>query len=143
MSYSRRSSGENGSPLALVDSRQLLLTSHESLAWLNAKLIADGFKAVTMNRFRPNIVLSGGDAAFYENRLPHIELGNVSLRREKACGRCLVITLDQETAEQKDNGPLKILAKHNRDDKNKAAAFGTYFNALSNTGIINLGDIIK
>lgn len=140
MSYSRRSSGENGSPIALVDSRQLLLTSIESLKWLNDKLVTDGFLPVTMNRFRPNIVLSGGDMAFYENRLQQIELGNVGLRREKACGRCLVITLDQETAEQKDNGPLKILAKHNRDDKKKAAAFGTYFNALNDTGIINLGD---
>lgn len=142
INYSRRSSGENNRPISFVDSRQFLLTSLESLAWLNAKLIANNFGEIPMNRFRPNIVLSGGDSEFYENIWQNILIGNVLLHREKACGRCMIITLNQATAEIADNGPLKILAKYNRDDKNKCAAFGTYFNSACEFGDILVGDKI-
>ena len=96
-----------------------------------------------MNRFRANIILSGGLGTFYENLWQNFTIGEINLRREKACGRCMIITTDQETGQLSNNLPLKILAKYNRDDKQKGAAFGTYFNAQNLTGIIHQNDIIK
>ncbi len=140
INYSRRSSGENNRHISLVDSRQFLLTSIESLEWLNDKLVVNGSDPVLMNRFRPNIVLSGVGNAFYENCWQSMLIGNLIFHREKACGRCLVITINQETAEQRDNLPLKILAKYNRDDNNKCAAFGTYFSSFLDAGEVFIGD---
>ncbi len=45
-----------------ADGFALLVASQASLDLLNTKLTAAGHSAVTMARFRPNIVLSGGDA---------------------------------------------------------------------------------
>lgn len=139
-----RISSEVGSPaISLVDARQVLIASTESLAWLNQKLAENDSSPINMNRFRANIILSGGQGAFYENLWQNLTIGEINLRREKACGRCMIITTDQETGQLSNNLPLKILAKYNRDDKQKGAAFGTYFNAQNLTGSLYQDDIIQ
>ena len=55
----------------------------------------------------------------------------------------MIITTDQETGQLSNNLPLKILAKYNLDDKQKCAAFGTYFNARNLTGSLYQDDIIQ
>jgi uncharacterized protein YcbX len=83
------------------DGYPLLLASTASLEQLNAKLAAKGHAPVGIERFRPNIVLSGLEA-HDEDRLDllHIatEEGEVQLRPVKPCPRCPIPNIDPATA---------------------------------------------
>lgn len=86
------------------DGYPLLLTSEASLAGLNDKLRAAGQDAVTMARFRPNIVLGNAPApgaallAHDEDRLETLDIataeGLVRLRPVKPCPRCPIVNVD-------------------------------------------------
>jgi hypothetical protein len=52
-----------------------------------------------MNRFRPNIVVTGCEA-FDEDTWRRIRIGDNTFRVVKGCPRCKVTTTDQATAEQ-------------------------------------------
>ena len=51
--------GDSGAHTAFADGYPLLVIGEASLAELNGRLAAGGSPALPMNRFRPNIVLSG------------------------------------------------------------------------------------
>ena len=83
------------------DGFPLLVTSSASLDGLNQRLQQSGSTVVTMERFRPNIVLSGlGEHD--EDRLDgfHITTGEgvVQLRPVKPCPRCPIPNIDPQTA---------------------------------------------
>ncbi|MBH1958276.1 MAG: MOSC N-terminal beta barrel domain-containing protein, partial [Burkholderiales bacterium] len=89
------------------DGYPVLLISEASLAQFNEKLMAKGFAAVGMERFRPNIVL--GDAvdglelmAHDEDRLDLLQIateqGDVQLKPVKPCPRCPIPNIDPATA---------------------------------------------
>lgn len=89
------------------DGFPLLVVSQASLNQLNDKLAAKGSPAVSMSRFRPNIVLgSAADAgeitAHDEDRLDvlHISSGQGSLQIKpvKPCARCPIPNIDPVTA---------------------------------------------
>ena len=88
---------ENG----FADAFPLLVTSRASLAELNRRLVANGDQAVTMARFRPNLVLDGLDA-HGEDALDEIEFasddGPVRLKLVKPCARCASPDVDPLTA---------------------------------------------
>jgi len=90
------------------DGYPILITSEEGLQDLNTRLEVP----VPMNRFRPNIVVKGGDA-FMEDRWNRIRLGGVQLAVVKPCARCVVTTIDKDTLE-KSKEPLKTLEKYRR-----------------------------
>lgn len=50
-----------------------------------------------MNRFRPNIVVSGAGLPFAEDEWIEIQIGDVSFLVAKPCARCPIPTTDQET----------------------------------------------
>ena len=89
------------------DAYPLLVISQASLDQFNEKLTAQGFAAVGMERFRPNIVL--GDAPgelplspHDEDRLDLIQVttaqGLVRLQPVKPCARCPIPNIDPATA---------------------------------------------
>ena len=89
------------------DGYPLLLTSQASLAGLNDKLLAAGQQAVSMTRFRPNIVLGDAPgrqavAAHDEDRLETLEIataqGQVRLQPVKPCARCPIVNIDPLSA---------------------------------------------
>ena len=89
------------------DGYPLLLTSQASLVGLNAKLLAAGQQAVSMTRFRPNIVLGDAPgrqavAAHDEDRLETLEIataqGQVRLQPVKPCARCPIVNIDPLSA---------------------------------------------
>ena len=89
------------------DGFPLLVISEASLAQLNGKLEAKGSPAVSMSRFRPNIVLAtlpaGDDLAPHdEDRLDvlHISTGenSIQLKPVKPCARCPIPNIDPVTA---------------------------------------------
>jgi uncharacterized protein YcbX len=88
--------GEDTSTL-FADSAPLLLANETSLAALNDELQAGGHDPVPMNRFRPNIVIRGLEP-FEEHRSAMLS-GNIwSLRLADRCERCVVTTINQQTA---------------------------------------------
>ncbi|GAA2912230.1 MOSC domain-containing protein [Streptomyces mexicanus] len=104
-----------GETVGFADGYPLLLTSRASLDSLNA-LIAEGDRAeegpVPMNRFRPNVVVAGAPA-WAEDDWQRVRIGEVVFRVAKPCGRCVVTTTDQATAER-GKEPLRTLGRHRR-----------------------------
>jgi hypothetical protein len=104
--------------VSLADGYPLLLTSEESLDALNV-WIAEGPKAaegpVPMRRFRPNVVVSGAPA-WAEDGWRRLRIGPVTFRNVKGCDRCVLTTVDPDTA-AKGHEPLFALAKHRRWDQ--------------------------
>jgi hypothetical protein len=91
------------------DGYPLLVISEASLAGLNDKLLAAGSAPVTMERFRPNIVLgnASGDTAqalvaHDEDRLDELQVGTeqglARLKPVKPCARCPIPNIDPATA---------------------------------------------
>ena len=101
------------------DGYPLLVVSTASLELLNQKLAAQGKPAVTIERFRPNIVLSGVEA-HDEDRLDllRIDAGGteVQLRPVKPCARCPIPNIDPATAES-DPVVSDTLQTYRRDDR--------------------------
>ena len=95
--------------VGFVDGYPALLISEESLADLNARLA----QALPMNRFRPNIVVSGAGQPFAEDTWAEIRIGELGFSAVKACARCITTTTDQATAERGPE-PLATLAVYRR-----------------------------
>jgi len=74
---------------------------------------ADGSVPIPMNRFRPNVVVSGAEA-FAEDRWLRIKIGETMFRVPKPCARCVTTTVDQSQGEFDGNEPLKTLATFRR-----------------------------
>ncbi|MDN0196381.1 MOSC N-terminal beta barrel domain-containing protein [Streptomyces sp. S.PNR 29] len=104
-----------GETVSFADGYPLLLTTTASLDALNA-LIAQGDRAdegpLPMNRFRPNVVVAGTEA-WAEDGWSRLTIGEVAFRVTKPCGRCVVTTTDQSTAER-GREPLLSLGRHRR-----------------------------
>jgi uncharacterized protein len=115
--------GELQAENAFSDGFPLLVASTASLADLNARLAARGVAAVTMDRFRPNIVLDGLQA-FDEDNIGEITIataeGSATLRLVKPCARCSMPNVDPKTAET-SNEPGDTLAGFRADDRVKGA----------------------
>ena len=113
------------------DAFPVLMIGQASLDDLNSRLKT----AVPMNRFRPNIVFTGG-AAFAEDTMQHFRINDIDLYAVKPCARCVVTTTDQETGIIAKE-PLKTLASY-RTGNNKVY-FGQNI-LYKQEGIIRVGD---
>jgi uncharacterized protein YcbX len=104
-----------GETVSFADGFPLLLTTRSSLDALNS-LVAQGDHPdegpLPMNRFRPNVVVTG-TAPWAEDDWYRIAIGDVTFRVAKPCDRCVVTTTDQRTAER-GKEPLRTLARHRR-----------------------------
>ena len=118
--------------VGFADGYPLLLISEASLADLNSRLATP----LPMNRFRPNIVISGC-AAFAEDTWPRLRLGSIEFAGVKPCARCQITTIDQATARVHPREPLATLARYRRIDGD--AMFGQNLIHLSR-GVLRLGD---
>ena len=94
--------------LNFADGNPFHLVSEASLVDLNGRLDAP----VPMNRFRPNLVVSGCDA-FAEDRWKVFRIGPVTFRSAGPCVRCALVTVDQATAKTSKE-PLKTLARYRK-----------------------------
>jgi uncharacterized protein YcbX len=121
----------NGEAVSFADGMPYLIIGQSSLDELNSRLETP----VPMNRFRPNLVFSGSEP-FLEDKLRKIRIGSVDFQIIKACARCVLTTVDQETGE-KGKEPLKTLATY-RTVKNKVM-FGQNVVALGG-GTVRIGD---
>ena len=88
--------GELQAPYKFADAFALLVASTASLDDFNGRLAQRGFAAVDIERFRPNLVISGVDA-FEEDFVSRLRIGAAELRVVKPCVRCSVPDVDPAT----------------------------------------------
>lgn len=97
---SRKWTGEFVSTTQFADGYPLLVLGQASLDDLNARLAARGAPRVPVNRFRPNIVVTGLDP-YEEDYVERLEIDAngvpVDVRLVKLCTRCPMPTIDQQT----------------------------------------------
>ncbi|MEU0137355.1 MOSC N-terminal beta barrel domain-containing protein [Streptomyces sp. NPDC006296] len=133
--------GRPGETVSLADGFPLLLTARASLDALNS-LVARGDHPeegpLPMDRFRPNVVVDG-TAPWAEDGWRRIAIGEVAFRVVKPCGRCVVTTTDQRTA-QRGKEPLRTLARHRRDGRH--LLFGQNL-VPEGTGTVRVGDPVR
>ena len=125
--------------VGFADGFPFLIATTASLADVNARLERAGRgPAIDMRRFRPNIVVEGS-APFEEDAWRTIACGDVRFSLVKPCGRCVVITVDPDTAER-GKEPLATMARYRT--RNREVYFGQ--NAVlapgSATGRLRVGD---
>jgi uncharacterized protein YcbX len=95
-----------GDEVSFADGFPYLLANEASLAALNAQLD----QPVSMNRFRPNLVIAGA-APYAEDAWSEIRIGDACFEVRKPCTRCAIITTDQETGTREGKEPLQTLAR--------------------------------
>lgn len=114
--------GDSGAATLFSDGYPLLVVGQASLDDLNRRLTSQGFPAVPMNRFRPNLVLDGLEA-HDEDHLATIAFGDLVLRPVKPCVRCEITTTDQASG-ARNLEPLRTLTTYRRDDRLAGVTFG-------------------
>jgi uncharacterized protein len=120
---------------SFTDGYPFLIIGQSSLDELNSRLE----KPVEMLRFRPNIVFLNGKP-FEEDDWESFLLANLTFKVAKPCARCVVTTINPETAE-KGKEPLKTLAKYR--NFNGKIYFGQNLVHFPETGNIKIGDEIQ
>ena len=131
--------------VAFADGASMLLTTTPSLAALNVHLD----QPVPMNRFRPNIVMSGdGLPAFDEDYWRQLKIGELSGVIGWGCTRCMITETDQTTGEQ-GKTVLKALQGFRKgidavNPSNKGVFFGQNFLHAFKDGVkVSLGDEVN
>jgi uncharacterized protein YcbX len=120
----------NRDQVSFADAFPALLISQASLDDLNSRLAAP----VPMNRFRPNLVVTGC-APYAEDAWRKIRIGEVIFHLVKPCARCATTTVDQATG-MMGKEPLATLAQYRK--QNGKVLFGQ--NLLhENPGTIETG----
>ena len=118
--------GDSGAHTGFADAYPLLVLSEASLDDLNARLATP----LPIDRFRPNLLLSGVDA-YDEDYIDRVVCGDVALKLVKPCTRCEVTTIDQSTL-QRGLEPLRTLAGYRHNALLDGIAFG--MNAIVTAG---------
>ena len=120
--------------VSFADAYPFLIIGQQSLNDLNSRLE----EKVPMNRFRPNFVFDGGEP-FDEDKWRKFKIGNAIFESVKPCSRCLVTTVNQETAEVKSE-PLKTLSTYRA--KENHVYFGQNLLHVGH-GIVKIGDQLE
>jgi uncharacterized protein YcbX len=126
--------------VSFADAYPFLLIGESSLEDLNSRLE----NPVPMNRFRPNLVVSGADA-FVEDNWKQIKIGDVIFHIVKSCARCVITTIDQQSGEKQSGEPLKTLASYRIPKRSikKKILFGQYLIAENVGTTLKVGDKIE
>lgn len=121
--------------VSFADGYPILLIGQASLNDLNSRLK----EPVPMNRFRPNLVFTGG-TPFEEDGWHSFTIGGKQFWAEKPCARCVVTTIDQYTARKNKKEPLATLATYR--NWNQQLLFGQNLLYQAN-GTLEEGDVIE
>jgi uncharacterized protein len=121
---------------SFADAYPFLLLSEESMNDLNSRFE----EPLSILRFRPNLVFSGGEA-YCEDNIVDFEINGVQFTGLENCARCGIPNVDPATGILgKDREPLKTLSKYRMNNKN--IQFGRNV-VHSNIGIVRVGDELK
>ncbi|CAN8293056.1 unnamed protein product [Cochlearia groenlandica] len=108
------------SNINFANEAQFLLISEESVADLNRRLEAKGkdynraHERLDPNRFRPNLVISGGQP-YAEDKWRTLKIGDNHFTSLGGCNRCQMINISNESGQvKKSKEPLTTLASYRR-----------------------------
>ena len=116
------------------DGYPLLMIGQASLDDLNSRLL----EPLPMDRFRPNIVFTGGQP-YDEDTMSHVRVNEIDLYGVKLSARCTITAINQ-TNGIKAKEPLLTLAGYRM--KNNKIYFGQNV-LLQQTGYLKTGDAIE
>ena len=116
---------------SFADAYPFMMIGQASLDDLNSRLT----EALPMDRFRPNIVFTGG-GPFEEDLLADFTIRNIHFYGVKLCARCIITTINQNSG-AKGKEPLKTLASYRA--KNNKIYFGQNL-VHKGDGVIAVGD---
>lgn len=125
---------DEGSITSFSDAYPMLMISQASLDDLNARLA----EPLPMDRFRPNIVFTGGEA-YCEDQFKAVTINHITMGGVKLCARCVMATVDQQTG-TRGKEPLKTLARYRM--RNNKIYFGQNVVAAGE-GIISVGNDLQ
>lgn len=97
--------------VSFSDGYPFLLISQESMDELNRRMETP----LGIERFRPNLVVSGAAHPNAEDEWKRIRIGSLELDVVKPCARCAVPTVDPKTAER-GKEPSRTLATYRKRD---------------------------
>ncbi|MER5744108.1 MOSC N-terminal beta barrel domain-containing protein [Streptomyces sp. NPDC002225] len=142
--FDRDGWGDTPGKVNFADAHAVLVASTASLDHLNDRIVARGdAEPVPMNRFRPNIVLTGDDTPHFEDRVRRMTIGDVELAHSVRAMRCAVPMVDQSTGHRAGPEPIRTLSTYRREPeyRNKVS-FGAK-NAVVREGTIRVGDAVE
>lgn len=119
--------------VSLADAYPFLIIGQSSLDDLNKRV----GQALSMKRFRPNLVFEGGEP-YEEDTWENFSIGTTRFQGIKPCARCVLITVNPETAE-KGEEPLRTLSAYRK--RGNKVYFGQNLVALD-LKEVRVGDLI-
>lgn len=123
-----------GDRASFADGFPFLIISESSMDFLSEKV----GRELAVERFRPNIVLSGCEA-FAEDEWKKIAINGIEFDIVKPCARCVIPTLDLETSE-KQADVMQMMLKYRK--QGKGVMMGQ--NAIHRqTGILEVGQTVE
>ena len=135
---------EASNRVGFADGHPILLACEPSLARLNAEME----ETVPMNRFRPNIVVDGeGLAEYDEDFWTRIRVGEMDAFVVKACDRCVIPDVDQDTAITGKAVRRALTTRRGvnaHDDSNTGVFFAQNLNHVYRPGLrVRVGDRVQ
>ena len=131
-----RHGGQPDDQVSYADQCPILLISEASLEDLNSRLDSP----VTMQHFRPNVVVKGCEA-FAEDTWSRVEINGLAYRVSQRCERCVFTTIDPKTfTPHKRQEPLRTLATYRRLPKG-GVGFGVHL-VPQGTGSLAVGNAV-
>lgn len=98
--------------VSFADGYPFMALGEASLADLNTRLETP----LPMNRFRPNLVISGAES-YAEDRWKRVRIGGTVFRATKPCARCSITTVDQARGLFAGKEPLRTLAAYRKAEQ--------------------------
>ena len=127
--------GKENDVISFSDISPIHLMSEESLKDLNSKLES----LVTIDNFRPNILISGSPA-YEEDNWSSVKIGDCEFEVTLKTPRCTFTTIDPITTNvDSKQEPLRTLSKYRKEGN--SINFGIYL-MPKKTGVINITDNI-
>lgn len=120
-----------------TDPTALLVLSLSSLDGLNARIVERGADPLPMDRFRPNIVISGWPEPHTEDRVRRMTVGGAEIGFGELAIRCAVTLVDQSTGQRAGPEPIRTLADYRREPD--GVSFGLKASVLT-PGHVAVGD---
>lgn len=122
--------------VSFADGYPFLLIGQASLDDLNSRLE----EKISMDRFRPNLVISGSEA-FSEHNYQSVNIGDNKFFIVKPCERCVITTIDQSKGISSGKEPLKTLATYRKI--NNKIIFGENIISQNKSGLLKIGDQVS
>ena len=134
----RRVKRHDAVPLSFADGFPFLLTNEASLRDLQQRCRA----SVSMEQFRPNLVVTGAQA-WEEDSWKTLRIGDVVFDVVKPCSRCIFTTISPEKGQKHPAAePLSTLQSFRTNPANGDVDFGQNLIAR-NSGVVRVGDEVE